>query len=300
MSNIGFALFLLGMVAIAVFILMGLFSLIKKNGKAKKRFLFAGVSLAVMVLGAVFMVAFQTDEEKALNEERRIAEVKAEKAQEEKDKAKAEAAAKEEKEKKEAAAKKKAEEAKKKAEEAKKAKEEKEAAEKAKAEQVAKEKAEAKKKSEQKAKEEAEAKEKAKQEAAAKKKAEADKKAKEEREAKEAAAKAEADKKASAQTIRYAQMIKNPDRYAGEYVKYRGEIVQIQEGDDMTVIRLAVTQESYGWNPNEVIWVEVEGYTDFVDEDIVTVYGTVVGKHSYTSQAGWEITVPAMLADTVE
>ncbi|MEC0273112.1 Slp family lipoprotein [Peribacillus frigoritolerans] len=311
MSNIGFALFLLGMVAIAVFILMGLFSLIKKNGKAKKRFLFAGVSLAVMVLGAVFMVAFQTDEEKALNEERRIAEVKAEKAQEEKDKAKAEAAAKEEKEKKEAAAKKKAEEAKKekeekeaaakkKAEEAKKAKEEKEAAEKAKAEQVAKEKAEAKKKAEQKAKEEAEAKEKAKQEAAAKKKAEADKKAKEEREAKEAAAKAEADKQASAQTIRYAQMIKNPDRYAGEYVKYRGEIVQIQEGDDMTVIRLAVTQESYGWNPNEVIWVEVEGYTDFVDEDIVTVYGTVVGKHSYTSQAGWEITVPAMLADTVE
>lgn len=300
MSNIGFALFLLGMVAIAVFILMGLFSLIKKNGKAKKRFLFAGVSLAVMVLGAVFMVAFQTDEEKALNEERRIAEVKAEKAQEAKDKAKAEAAAKKkaeeakkEKEEKEAAAKKKAEEA-------KKAKEEKEAEEKAKAEQVAKEKAEAKKKAEQKAKAEAEAKEMAKQEAAAKKKAEAEQKAKEEREAKEAAAKAEAEKKANAKIIEYAQMIKNPDRHAGEYVKYRGEIVQIQEGDDMTVIRLAVTQESYGWNPNEVIWVEVDGYTDFVDEDVVTVYGTVVGKHSYTSQAGWEITVPAMLADTVE
>jgi hypothetical protein len=95
-------------------------------------------------------------------------------------------------------------------------------------------------------------------------------------------------------------MIKNPDRYAGEYVKYRREIVQIQEGDDMTVIRPAVKQESFGWNPNEVIWVEVEGYTDFVDEDVVTVYGTVVGKHSYTLQAGWEITVPAMLADTVE
>lgn len=176
------------------------------------------------------------------------------------------------------------------------AKIEKEAAEKAEAEEAAKTPEE--KAAEAKAKAEQEAKEKAEAEAQAKK--EAEQKAKEEKEAKEAEEKAEAELKASAKTIEYAQMIKNPDRHAGEYVKYRGQIIQIQEGEDMTVIRLAVTQESYGWNSSEVIWVEVDGYTDFVDEDIVTVYGTVVGSHSYTSQAGWEITVPAMLADTVE
>ncbi|MET3507013.1 hypothetical protein [Halalkalibacter oceani] len=107
-------------------------------------------------------------------------------------------------------------------------------------------------------------------------------------------------KKSIAEEISFAHLNKNPDRYAGEYVKYTGEIVQIQEGDGWTIIRLAVTESSYGYDFNDIVWVEYEGYTDFIDEDIVTVYGTIMGSHSYTSQAGWEITVPALLADIIE
>ncbi|TWI55269.1 hypothetical protein IQ10_02816 [Halalkalibacter nanhaiisediminis] len=55
-------------------------------------------------------------------------------------------------------------------------------------------------------------------------------------------------------------------------MKYTGEIVQIQDDSDITIIRLAVTEDSYGYNYNDIIWVEYEGYTDFIDEDIVTVY----------------------------
>ncbi|MGG0845610.1 hypothetical protein [Peribacillus simplex] len=241
MDVFGAIVMFLGLLALIVFLIWGVISLVRKNGKAKKRFIASGISVGAFIVGFIIVMSTVTEEEQALFDEEQQAEEQA--------------------------------------------KIEKEAAEKAEAEEAAKT-------PEEKA---AEAKEKAEQEA--KEKAEAEAQAKKD---KEAAEKAEAEMKANAKTIEYAQMIKNPDRYAGEYVKYRGQIVQIQEGDDMTVIRLAVTQDSYGWDSNEVIWVEVDGYTDFVDEDVVTVYGTVVGSHSYTSQAGWEITVPAMLADTVE
>lgn len=224
MDVFGAIVMFLGLLGLIVFLIWGVISLVRKNGKAKKRFIASGISIGAFIVGFIIVMSTVTEEEQALFDEQQQAKEQA--------------------------------------------KIEKEAAEKAEAEAQAKK--------------------------------EAEQKAKEEKEAKEAEEKAEAELKASAKTIEYAQMIKKPDRHAGEYVKYRGQIVQIQEGEDMTVIRLAVTQDSYGWNSSEVIWVEVDGYTDFVDEDIVTVYGTVVGSHSYTSQAGWEITVPAMLADTVE
>ncbi|PLR73520.1 hypothetical protein [Bacillus sp. UMB0728] len=107
-------------------------------------------------------------------------------------------------------------------------------------------------------------------------------------------------KKGEATTIDFKQLEKNPDRYTGEYVKYTGEIVQILEGNDTTNIRLAVTKTSYGYNPGEIVFIEYEGYTDFVDGDIVTIYGEVYGKYSYESQAGYNISLPGIVADIVE
>ncbi|WP_108669136.1 hypothetical protein [Peribacillus acanthi] len=134
-------------------------------------------------------------------------------------------------------------------------------------------------------------------------KAEAEQKAKEEQERKaaaEKAAKEAAAKKANAKTIPYKQIEKNPDRYKDEYVKYTGQIVQIMEGDNLTQIRLAVTKDSYGYSFSDIIFVEYAGLTDFVEDDIVTIYGTVYGAYSYTSQANYEISLPGIIADSVE
>ncbi|MGD6843089.1 hypothetical protein ACQCVH_11280 [Bacillus infantis] len=107
-------------------------------------------------------------------------------------------------------------------------------------------------------------------------------------------------KKQEAKTIDFKQLDKNPDRYTGEYVKYTGEVIQILEGNDMTNIRLAVTKTSYGYNPGDLIFIEYEGYTDFVEEDVVTIYGEVYGKYSYESQAGYSISLPGIVADIIE
>ncbi|MBR8646364.1 hypothetical protein KEH51_29255 [[Brevibacterium] frigoritolerans] len=83
-------------------------------------------------------------------------------------------------------------------------------------------------------------------------------------------------------------------------MKYTGQIVQILEGDGSTNIRLAVSKDSYGWSYDDIIYIEYDGTTDFVDEDVVTVYGEIYGDYSYTSQAGYEIHLPGMIAESVE
>lgn len=165
--------------------------------------------------------------------------------------------------------------------------------EKEQSEEEVKKAAEDKAAAEQKAKEEAEAKLKAEEEARIK--AEQEEKARQEQLAAEQAA-----KKASAQTIDYAHLKKNPDRYKGEYVKYTGEIIQILEGNNITNIRLAVTKTAYGYDFNDVIFIEYNGYTDYVDGDIITMYGEVYGTYSYESQAGFNISLPGVIAKEFE
>ncbi|OCA90190.1 hypothetical protein [Bacillus sp. FJAT-27986] len=72
------------------------------------------------------------------------------------------------------------------------------------------------------------------------------------------------------------------------------------ESDGMTAIRLSITPTSYGWSVSDIIYVAYLGYTDFVDEDVVTIYGEVNGSFTYTSQAGWDITLPLVIADSIE
>lgn len=141
------------------------------------------------------------------------------------------------------------------------------------------------------AKEEAE---KAAREAEAKAKEEAARKAEEERKAQELAT-----KKANAKTIPFAQLKKNADAHKGEYVKYTGEIVQIIEGDNIANIRLSVTKESYGYSFSDIVYIEYHSNTEFIDGDIVTIYGEVYGNYSYKSQIGAQISLPGILADEV-
>ncbi|MDF2791135.1 MAG: hypothetical protein K0S80_4237, partial [Neobacillus sp.] len=107
-------------------------------------------------------------------------------------------------------------------------------------------------------------------------------------------------KKASAKVIRYAELEKNPDKYSGEYVKYRGQIVQIMEDDGYTVIRLSVTQDSFGWSSDNIVFVTYVGETKYVKNDVVTVYGSLNGSKTYESEAGYQITIPSMEAEFID
>jgi hypothetical protein len=110
----------------------------------------------------------------------------------------------------------------------------------------------------------------------------------------------EAQSKEKAKVVDYKQLEKNPDRMKGEYVTFQGEIVQILEEGESTEMRVAVTKESWGWSSSDIVYVGYAGLTDYVEGDVITFYGEVYGSVQYTSQAGWDISVPAVIADVVE
>lgn len=85
-----------------------------------------------------------------------------------------------------------------------------------------------------------------------------------------------------------------------EFVKYQGEILKIMEIGSSTVIRLAFTKEAYGYNFNDIVYVTYDGTTQFVNKDVVTVYGRVMGSHTYESTASYQITLPQIEAQIIE
>lgn len=107
-------------------------------------------------------------------------------------------------------------------------------------------------------------------------------------------------KTSQAKTISFKQLNKDPDSFKGTPVKFTGQVVQIQESGGQGVIRLAVTKESYGWSFSDIIYVNYTGHNDYIENDILTVYGILQGSYTYTSQANFQITLPSMEACSIE
>lgn len=101
-------------------------------------------------------------------------------------------------------------------------------------------------------------------------------------------------------TIDYNKLEKNPEKYTGKKVVYRGQIFQIQESGDLGgILLLAVTDEGYGiWDDN--IWVNYESSIESAEDDVITVYGVVKGSRSYETQIGGETYVPEIDAKYIE
>jgi Glucodextranase, domain B len=105
--------------------------------------------------------------------------------------------------------------------------------------------------------------------------------------------------KASAVTLPYNQLEKNADRYEGKRVKYTGKIFQIQEDSLGGIMLLSVTDEGYDfWTDN--VWINYDHRITSAEDDIVTVYGTVVGSKSYETQIGGETYVPEIDAKYID
>lgn len=122
--------------------------------------------------------------------------------------------------------------------------------------------------------------------------------------AKQAAAqKAAADKQAfisAAKAISYANLIKDTAPYVGEKIALHGQIFQIQQHQGQGgVLLVAVTDNGGGfWTDN--VWVDYDHDISFVQNDLITVYGTVTGTKSYQTQAGGTTYVPEVHAVYIE
>lgn len=98
----------------------------------------------------------------------------------------------------------------------------------------------------------------------------------------------------------YKELVKNPDKFKGQNVKYTGKVAQIQEDQSgQGFIRLSVTDNGYDYWSDE-IYVTYTDSTDVVADDLVTVYGILTGGVTYMSMANYQITIPGMEAVSIE
>ncbi len=92
-------------------------------------------------------------------------------------------------------------------------------------------------------------------------------------------------------TISYEMLKKNADKYAEKPWAFKGKILEITEKNGYTDARIALDD----WG-NKVVYVSGPIETPFVEKDQVYVVGYLAGNYSYTSQANWQITIPALAA----
>ena len=113
------------------------------------------------------------------------------------------------------------------------------------------------------------------------------------------AAKLEASKAEYSSDYSYNTIARDSDSYKDTKVKFRGKV--LQEGDSgqgLHYIRFAVDS-----NYDTVLFVtydadQVTGR--ILDDDILTVFGTVVGDYSYETVMGATVTLPWIHADIVD
>jgi hypothetical protein len=101
--------------------------------------------------------------------------------------------------------------------------------------------------------------------------------------------------KGEVQPVTYKELEKDSDSYNGQVVTFTGQVLEIEQNGDNGVMRLSVTDLGDDiWSPTDVVYVTYDGTTTPVQDDIVTVTGTLTGSYTYTSEANYQITLPSM------
>ena len=86
---------------------------------------------------------------------------------------------------------------------------------------------------------------------------------------------------------------KNSDKFIGTPVSVSGSVFQIMEDGNYGLILMHV-DDDYG----QILAVMYEGTNDVLEDDYITVYGNVTIDYSYESQAGYQLSVPCVLAES--
>ncbi|WP_234028519.1 toxin regulator [Lentibacillus sp. Marseille-P4043] len=135
--------------------------------------------------------------------------------------------------------------------------------------------------------------------AAAKKKAEEEEKARLAAEEEERKKQEEKEKKGYETGITFDQLARTPDDYKGKKVKFSGRVVQVIEGDGLTVqLRIAVNDDH-----DKIIYVEYDSSivdSRILEDDQITIMGLSAGLLTYESTLGGDITIPAIVVDKIE
>lgn len=98
--------------------------------------------------------------------------------------------------------------------------------------------------------------------------------------------------------ITFDNISRSPDDYVGKKVKFSGRIAQVIEGGSLNSLRMSTSG-----NYNDVIYGTYSASiidVRLLEDDDITIYGTVVGLKTYTTIMGASVTLPEISIDRLE
>lgn len=98
--------------------------------------------------------------------------------------------------------------------------------------------------------------------------------------------------------ITYDNLARTPDDYIGKAVCFKGDVVQLLEGEGENDLRVAINGDYdqmvyFVYDPNVID-------TRVLEDDNITMYGVYYGIYSYESTMGTTISIPLILGNYVE
>ncbi len=123
-------------------------------------------------------------------------------------------------------------------------------------------------------------------------------KAKEEQEAKEKEEKEQKEFKDKCKSYDYKEIFRNSEKYIGEYAKFTGKVIQVQENGEIYSLRVNVTKDKYGYYDDTIMIIMYMNAIDgrILEDDIIEFYGKLGELTSYETVLGATVTIPTLYA----
>ena len=108
--------------------------------------------------------------------------------------------------------------------------------------------------------------------------------------------------KAQCKEMSYETIAREGNSRIGEYVKFTGEVMQVIKGSNgKAALMVQVTYNGYYYEDNLMVMYYTSDISQkFLEDDIITFYGTVNGDYSYETVLGAEKTIPSVWANYID
>jgi Sel1 repeat len=108
--------------------------------------------------------------------------------------------------------------------------------------------------------------------------------------------------KASAHIVSYEELARSPTSYVGQYVTFRGKVIQSVQDDLHYMVLVRVTRTDNFWT--DTIYVDYKVVSAsaprILEGDIIKLWGQFVGIKSYTAVMGDTLQVPHIVAQVID
>lgn len=116
---------------------------------------------------------------------------------------------------------------------------------------------------------------------------------------------AESDYKKSCTTYNYKDVLRTPSDYTGKRAYWFGEVLQVVNNSSYSAtyrVGVSCTKYKYigGYSCPNTIYVTYYGDKNFIEDDMIKMYGTMEGTQTYTTIMGASVTVPKFSASYID